>query len=247
MAQPTLTRLGTVVRREPLPRGPGGIDPDWPGPAGGPLGPPGPVGEPVERDARPTVEERNLLARLRAGDEAAFTRLFEQHWDGVYRLLARLVGDGHLAGDLAQEVFVQLYRRPPDGDPDGDGAPLRAWLFRVALNHGYNALRADRRRRRREDVVARDPSAPAGAAAAGLANDSALLEAANRAEERDAVRRTLLLLPERQRDCLVLRSEGLSYAEIAAAVGVAPGSVGTLLARAERAFKAAYLAQRGGM
>jgi RNA polymerase sigma-70 factor (ECF subfamily) len=223
MAQPTLTRLGTVVRREPLPRGPGGIDPDWPGPAGGPLGPPGPVGEPIERDARPTVEERNLLARLRAGDEAAFTRLFEQHWDGVYRLLARLVGDGHLAGDLAQEVFVQLYRRPPDGDPDGDGAPLRAWLFRVALNHGYNALRADRRRRRREDVAARDPSAP------------------------DAVRRTLLRLPERQRDCLVLRSEGLSYAEIAAAVGVAPGSVGTLLARAERAFKAAYLAQRGGM
>jgi RNA polymerase sigma-70 factor, ECF subfamily len=57
----------------------------------------------------------------------------------------------------------------------------------------------------------------------------------------------LLRLPERQRECLALRAEGLSYAEIAAALGVAPGSVGTLLARAERAFKEAYATQRGGM
>jgi RNA polymerase sigma-70 factor (ECF subfamily) len=210
-------------------------------PLGPPLGPLDPTAVPFERDARPSIEERDLLARLRDGDEAAFTRLFEQHWDAVYRLLARLVGDDLLASDLTQDVFVQLYRRPPAAE----GAPLRAWLYRVALNRGYNALRADRRRRRREDSVARDPSAPDGALPA--ADDAGLVEAANRAEERDTVRRSLLRLPDRQRDCLVLRSEGLSYAEIAAAVGIAPGSVGTLLARAERAFKAAYLEQRGGM
>ena len=61
------------------------------------------------------------------------------------------------------------------------------------------------------------------------------------------MRRALLHLPERQRDCLVLRAEGLSYAEIAASVGVAPGSVGTILARAERAFKTEFLASRGGL
>jgi RNA polymerase sigma-70 factor (ECF subfamily) len=198
-----------------------------------------PLTEAFRGDARPTIEEYDLLERVRRGDELAFTRLFEQHWDGVHRLLARLVGDAHLAGDLAQEVFVQLYRQPPDAD----GAPLRAWLYRVALNRGYNLLRADRRRRSREDAVARDPSAQL----TGAGPDVALIDAANRAEERDAVRRTLARLRERQRDCLILRSEGLSYAEIAAAVGVAPGSVGTLLARAERAFKAAYLEQRGGM
>ncbi|MGH2352927.1 MAG: sigma-70 family RNA polymerase sigma factor [Chloroflexota bacterium] len=190
----------------------------------------------VERDARPVIEEQDLLERLRRGDEAAFGRLFEQHWEGVCRLLTRLIGDADAAGDLAQEVFVQLYRRPPVGDD----VPLRAWLCRVALNRGYNALRADRRRRTREDAVARDPAGPSG-------GDGGMDEAAARAEERDAVRRVLVRLPERQRDCLALRAEGLSYAEIAAAVGVAPGSVGTLLARAERAFKAEYLAQRGGM
>jgi RNA polymerase sigma-70 factor (ECF subfamily) len=123
---------------------------------------------------------------------------------------------------------------------DGD-VPLQAWLFRVALNRGYNALRSDRRRRAREEVVAADPTLGV------VAGDDDPDEIARRAEERHAVRQALLPLPERQRDCLVLRAEGLSYAEIAAAVGVAPGSVGTLLARAERAFKAEFLARRGGM
>ncbi|MBI3970397.1 MAG: sigma-70 family RNA polymerase sigma factor [Chloroflexi bacterium] len=192
------------------------------------------------RDASPTIEERDLLDRLRDGDELAFARLFEQHWDGVYRLLAKLLGDADAAADLAQDVFVQLFRLPPETG----SAPLRAWLFCVALNRGYNALRSERRRRNREDAVARDPSRGSNR---GAIADAALLEEANRADERDAVRRVLIALPERQRDCLILRSEGLSYAEIAAAIGVAPGSVGTLLARAERAFKQRYLAQRGGL
>jgi RNA polymerase sigma-70 factor (ECF subfamily) len=190
----------------------------------------------LERDARPLVEEVDLLTRVRAGDELAFARLFERHWDAVVRLLSRLLGDADAAGDLAQEVFVQLYRKPPVDDD----VPLQAWLFRVALNRGYNAMRSDRRRRTREEVVAGDPTF-------GTATGGDPDEIARRAEERDAVRQALLPLPERQRDCLVLRAEGLSYAEIAAAVGVAPGSVGTLLARAERAFKVEFLARRGGM
>jgi len=194
-----------------------------------------------ERDARPLPEEQALLERLRTGDEAAFTSLFERHWDAVCRLLIRLTGDADAAGDLAQEVFVQLYRKPPLNED----VPLRAWLFRVALNRGYNALRADRRRRTREETVAGDPVG--GPAGGGIAGVESLEEIANRAEERDSVRRVLMRLSERQRDCLVLRANGLSYAEIAVAIGVAPGSVGTLLARAERAFKAEYLARRGGL
>jgi RNA polymerase sigma-70 factor (ECF subfamily) len=194
-----------------------------------------------ERDARPLPEEQALLERLRTGDEAAFTSLFERHWDAVCRLLVRLTGDADAAGDLAQEVFVQLYRKPPLNED----VPLRPWLFRVALNRGYNALRADRRRRTREETVAGDPTA-AGAAAGGAGGES-LEEIANRVEERDSVRHVLMRLSERQRDCLVLRANGLSYAEIAVAIGVAPGSVGTLLVRAERAFKAEYLARRGGL
>jgi RNA polymerase sigma-70 factor (ECF subfamily) len=197
---------------------------------------PYPPADPGAAEGRQDSEERALLEAVRAGDELAFARLFERHWTGVHRLLSRLVGDPEAAGDVAQEVFVQLFRRPPAPGQ----APLRPWLYRVAIHLGQNALRSDRRRRTREDVVARDPSRREAAHAD-------LLEAANRAAERNAVRRALMGLSDRHRECLVLRSEGLSYAEVAAALGVAPGSVGTLLARAERAFKDAYLAQRGGM
>lgn len=188
------------------------------------------------RDAEPSIEERDLMERLRAGDDLAFARLYETHWPGVLRVVARIVGDPDAAGDVAQEVFVQLLRRPPHAT----GASLRTWLYRVAVNRAYNELRANRRRRTREDTVALDPSGPSG-------GEQGVIEAANRADERDAVRQVLLRLPERQRECLALRAEGLSYAELSAALGVAAGSVGTLLARAERAFKTAYEAQRGGL
>jgi RNA polymerase sigma-70 factor (ECF subfamily) len=99
---------------------------------------------------------------------------------------------------------------------------------RVALNRGYNALRGERRERARierlaEPAVQLDPHAE-------------LL----RAEERARVRATLARLPDRQGKLLLLRHAGLAYAEIAAALELSPGSIGTLLARAERAFLAAY-------
>jgi RNA polymerase sigma-70 factor (ECF subfamily) len=235
VAQPPLTRTTTARTADRTARelATGVVVIGGDGRGGGRPVPPPPSGQLI-RDGGPTIEERDLIARVRDGDDLAFARLYEQHWDSIYRLLVRVTGDGDLAGDVAQEVFVQLYRKPP-----GASAPLRAWLYRVAVNRGYNALRTDKRRRTREDAAAHDPL--------GAVVDPSSMEEANRAEERDAVRRALLQLPERQRECLALRAEGLSYAEMAAALGVAPGSVGTLLARAERAFKETYVAQRGGL
>jgi RNA polymerase sigma-70 factor (ECF subfamily) len=221
------------IHRRRLPVPPPGPDPR--DPAGRRI-PPAPA---LPDDAAPLPQEQDLLVRLRDGDELAFARLYEMHWDGVLRVLVRVLGDADVARDVAQEVFVQLFRHPPEHA----GAPLRAWLYRVAINRGYNELRASRRRRSREDA-AFDPTT---GQASGALDDQAVAEAVNRAEERALVRRVLLSLQDRQREVLLLRLEGLSYAEIAATVGVVPGSVGTLLARAERAFKQAYQAQRGGM
>ncbi len=61
------------------------------------------------------------------------------------------------------------------------------------------------------------------------------------------MRRALAALPERQRDCLLLRHSGCSYAEIAAALGIAIGSVGVILARAERAFRESYREREHGL
>lgn len=178
-------------------------------------------------DASPLADAA-LLADVRAGSEAAFEALFGRYYGQVHRLLQRLVEDE--ADDLAQAVFWRLYTRPPrvlQGD-------LRGWLYRVATRLGYNALRARRRRERHRDrwavlvgQVGEDPSPGPEAASEQEA-------------ERRQVRAALASLKARDAMILALRHSGLSYGEIAKALKIAPGSVGTLLARAERSFVAAY-------
>jgi RNA polymerase sigma-70 factor (ECF subfamily) len=159
--------------------------------------------------------------------EAAFEAAFSEHYGRVYGILFRLMGDGAAAEDLTVETFWRLWQRAPRQADN-----LAGWLYRVALRLGYNAIRAARRRERYEleaGVQALDEDA---------APDPA--EAAELAEKRRRVRATLRRLPERDAQLLILRSAGLSYKELAAALGVAPGSVGTLLARATEAFERHY-------
>jgi RNA polymerase sigma-70 factor (ECF subfamily) len=173
-----------------------------------------------------TAPDTDLLARLRAGDEAAFETLFRRHYALVYGIVYRLAPDE--ADDLTQEVFLRLYRRPPRA---GD-SNLAAWLYRVAVNVGYNALRSERRRTRLTEA---EPAASEEALAAGTsARDTEACAARREAQRR--VRAVLRRIGKRQAALLVLRHSGLRYREIARVLGVAPGSVGTLLARAERAF-----------
>lgn len=169
--------------------------------------------------------DTELLERMQHGDEAAFEGLFLRHYAQVYRVLYHLLDNRQEAEDLVQETFLALYRQPP---PQRNAVPLPAWLCRVALNRGYNMLRSDRRERARlprlvEPDTQLDPEVES-----------------QRREDRSRVRATLAELPERQSSLLLLRYAGLSYAEIAVVLDVAPGSVGTLLARAERAFVGAY-------
>jgi len=174
------------------------------------------------------VDDEYLLARLRDGDCSAFDALFDTYYASVYSVLYRMVGDQ--ADDLAQEVFWRLYTNPPT-QPDSHVA---AWLYRVALNLGYNALRSAKRRAAYEVLWQRTQ---------GLLRDAAATnpeEAILRRDEADTVRCALARLKRRDAQILVLRHEGLSYREVAECVGIAPSSVGTLLARAEQAFYRAY-------
>mgnify|MGYP005844209103 CR=1 FL=1 len=168
--------------------------------------------------------DQTLLERLRQGDEAAFDELFVRYYAVVYRVVYGLTGTREAAEDAAQETFLTLYRRPPVPDQ-----PLRPWLCRVALNTARNALRAERR-----DALRVERTAP------DVVTASEPSEAVERAETRDLVRAALATLPQRQARLLLLRHAGLSYAEVAAVLDLAPGSVGTLLARAEHAFAEAY-------
>jgi len=165
-----------------------------------------------------------LLRRFLAGDQASFEELFLRHYPMVFGVLFRLAGSREEAEDLAQEVFLKLYRNPLR-----NGENVAGWLYRVALNTGYNALRASTRRGRRETIAGRD----------GTGTPLPEEEAQHRELARE-VRETLLRIPERDARLLILSETGFNYREIAEVVGVAPGSVGTLLARARKTFLAAY-------
>lgn len=167
--------------------------------------------------------------------EVWFEDIFREQWPKVYGLLYRLTGDHPEAEDLALETFLRLHRNPPAFSDPGH---LSGWLLRVATNLGLNAIRSRNRRRQYEDQAGQNalereaPVDPAGEV--------------ERADTRRQVRRVLSGLKSRSAQILILRYSGFTYAEIAAALQVAPGSVGTLLARAESEFEDRYR-QSGGV
>ena len=179
--------------------------------------------------------DRALLNGLHGGDERAFELLFQRYFASVHGVVLRIVGDPGEAEELTHDAFIKLYQRPI---VDTDDANVRAWLYRVATNSAFNALRSRRRRlgwlRRfagRADSRDRDDTDPADIVA-----DQ---------DESRQVRACLARLPERQRNALVLRFSGMSYAEVAEAVGVSANSVGTILARAEKSFRELYSREYG--
>jgi RNA polymerase sigma-70 factor (ECF subfamily) len=153
-------------------------------------------------------------------------RLFRAHHERLYRYLQRLSGDPELAADLTQETFVRLYRRGAMPDTP------EAWLISVAMNLFRNA-RSTASRRRRLLTLARAREVHSEA---GLTPEQAL----GAEESRRRVRAALERVPDRERRMLLLQAEGYAYRDIAAALGLHQASVGTLLARARRAFLTAY-------
>ncbi|MEX1157505.1 MAG: sigma-70 family RNA polymerase sigma factor [Thermomicrobiales bacterium] len=179
------------------------------------------------------VSDRTLLQGVRHGDERAFEALFARHYAGVFGVVIRIVGTHEEAEEVIQDTFLKLYHRPLADDDDTN---VRGWLYRVATNAAFNSVRS---RRRRLGWLQR---------LAGRADhhaDDDPLDLVARQDEATIVRAHLARLPERQRAVLVLRSSGMSYAEVAGIVGVSTNSVGTLLARAERAFRNSYEAANG--
>lgn len=159
----------------------------------------------------------------------SFDQAFVAHHRVVYRYAYALTRDPGLAEDVAQEVFIRLYQNLDAAQRDG---LLRAWLLRVTANVARNAQRGlSRARSRDETFVARLLQAT------GITQpDEELLRQAEITE----TQRALAKIKEPMRSCLLLKHEGSSYKEIAAALGVNETNVGSLIARARREFTRVY-------
>jgi RNA polymerase sigma-70 factor (ECF subfamily) len=162
-----------------------------------------------------------------AGDR--LDELFRANYARLARVVGRIVHDQARAEEIAADVFIRWQRHP---SAHGDGA--EGWLYRTAVRQALDAWRRDRRWARVEAVLAHVGIAP---------RTPADLHAG--AEERRHVRAVLASLRSRDAALLLLWAEDVSYAAIAAAVGVQPTSVGSLLRRAQDAFRKEYEARYG--
>jgi len=168
--------------------------------------------------AAPFVTGGALRARATSGTSTGFDRLFAEEYARVVAIANRVLGDPAAAEDVAQDVFLDLHRR--FGDEPGARAP--AWLHAAAVHRALNVIRTERRRSAREERTAPRPSP---------ADDPQV--AVETAETRRAIRVSLARIPRRHGMVLALRYSGLSYAEIATAMGIGVNGVGTRLKRAE--------------
>jgi RNA polymerase sigma-70 factor (ECF subfamily) len=163
-----------------------------------------------------------LLEACRTGDREAFSRLFELYGDYVYGLARHLARDEGAAADAAQEVFLKLLTRITQYRGD---APFRAWLARIVVNCVRDVQRSSSRWTSLEE---REQASPLPSPRDEEAEAAERFEAAR-------VRAAVARLAPRHRRLIVLRyTGGLSYEEIAAALGLSPVTVASRLSRAHR-------------
>jgi RNA polymerase sigma-70 factor, ECF subfamily len=157
-----------------------------------------------------------------------FESLFHAQYGRIARVIARVIRDPGRAEELAVEVLWKFWRTPR-----AHGEQAGGWLYRTAVRTGLNELRRKTRSSKHESLSDAMPGAL----------DPEQVRAAR--EEQEHVRQVLAALDSRQAELLVLRSSGLSYDEVAAALDLNPASVGTLLSRAQQAFRKEFIQRYG--
>lgn len=150
--------------------------------------------------------------------------VYGNSFEELVRFFHRKVWDAERARDLAQEVFVRALRHEPENP--------RAWLFRVATNLARDEARTVLRRKRHLALLKTETE--------DLRGDPGPEEAVVAEEEWGQVRAALDALNDRDREVLLLWDAGLSYREIAEVTDLAPGAIGTTLARARRRLVEAH-------
>jgi RNA polymerase sigma-70 factor (ECF subfamily) len=197
------------------------------------------VVKPIRAIAWPNAEAGSdwaLAQQCTAGDETACTQLVADHQRMVYSLALHLLGDAQEAMDLSQEVFLRVFRTLSQFRGQSS---LRTWIYRIVVNQASNRQRWWRRRHRSQQVALDDHMAHHGEIAEwrqGAMPDRVLQQV----ETKDRVQHALAELPFDQRAAIILREiDGLSYEEIAEALGVAVGTVKSRLARARGSLRVA--------
>lgn len=173
-----------------------------------------------------------LMLRVRDGDQGAFAQLVSKYQDRLIGIFTNMFGDSALAEDLAQELFLRVYRARQGYEPT---AKFSTWIFQIASNLASNSRRTKGRKKEVQFAMSSSGSQPVHVGEQLVAEKSALMPARqfDADELRAQVQQALNELNERQRMALLLHKfEGMSYAEIGNIMELSPQAVKSLLSRA---------------
>ena len=189
--------------------------------------------------ALPDEPEARLIERLVARDERAFNELVRAYERRVFALMLRMIGSRSEAEDLAQEVFVQVFKAI--GSFRGD-SKLSTWIYRIAVNLSKNRVKYNSRRHTSEqdDIDAMADRAPLSAAKGVSVGDISRPDELLEGVQLEAiVKRAIDMIEPDFREVLILRDvEDMSYEEIASVTGLADGTVKSRIHRARAQLRA---------
>ena len=174
------------------------------------------------------VNERDLIGRCRAGDEAAFGELVDRYKDLIFAIIARTVPDRRKAEDLAQEVFLRVHRGLPYIRGD---ARLSTWIYRITANVCLQI-------RERQDPAVISIDGPAADSERRPREPGARDGAFDAIELRDRLDKAVAQLPAQDRFLIAAHYlQGVQYEDLADAAGIPLGTVKTHLYRAKRRLR----------
>jgi len=177
--------------------------------------------------------DAELMLRVKGGDDASFGVLLEKHRNPVIHFLYRMVQNRAVAEELAQEVFLRVYRSRASYEPT---AKFTTWLFRIATHLALNSIRDgknDRKRESLDDMVDDQPVRQVSDNRPTI--EQAMLYQARLAE----VKKAIQTLPEKQRAAVLMHKyEEMEYSQIARALNCSESAVKSLLFRAYETLRA---------
>jgi RNA polymerase sigma-70 factor (ECF subfamily) len=177
--------------------------------------------------------DAQLMIRVKEGDGASFSLLLDKHRASVIHFLFRMVQNQAVAEELAQEVFLRVYRSRATYEPT---AKFTTWLFRIATHLALNALRDGKNERLQERIDGDTADAPVRQISDNKPSPEAVMVREARLEE---VRRAVATLPEKQRAAVLMHKyQEMEYSQIASALKCSESAVKSLLFRAYETLRA---------